>query len=383
MPCALNRGIRIILNMKRHSATLPPESATCWVHWGRTGGGPRFLLELTDGDLENSGETLLSYNPDAEIAHQLSTLPVEHFPVPTYNSKLGVVLGLPRLIINSIRFRRWLGKNNVTRVVGVMESIYQSLAVPFLVPEDVEYVACIHDGEHHPGESHPLQRLGRKLELSRATRLVTFSDKSAALLRKKTPKQITVGSHPPFGYSAVTATPRKFPENRPLVFGLFGRLQEYKGIEPLLEAARLLRQSPAVPDFEIRIIGEGPAGKLRDTELGEQAEWDVRWIPEEEVDKLVRSFDVMTLPYTSASQSGPVTIALANAIPCVVTPVGALPDQAEGFGIVAENVSPAAIASAMKKMLTPEVYEQLSEKAAIKVNSVPSWKELADAIRRG
>ncbi|MGO1950353.1 MAG: hypothetical protein ACTH1D_12015, partial [Mycobacteriaceae bacterium] len=58
------------MNNDDRSLTLPPGAPTLWVHWGRTGGGPRFLADLTDGDRADgtSDATYLSYNPDAEIA---------------------------------------------------------------------------------------------------------------------------------------------------------------------------------------------------------------------------------------------------------------------------------------------------------------------------
>lgn len=357
--------------------------STCWVHWGRTGGGPRFLLELTEGDLLNDGATLLSYNPDAEIAARLETLPVSAIAIPTYNSKLGVILGLPRLAFNAVRMRRWLRTQNVKRVVGVMESVYQSLALPLLVPRSIEYVACIHDGEHHPGESNFVQRLGRRIELKFADRLVTFSPAVQKVLEQQSPKQITVGSHPPFGHRPDGVPARKFPADRPFVFGMFGRLQKYKGVELLLQAAEVLRSDPQVPEFEVRIIGFGPEEHLKLSPLGNQAKWDIRWIPEDEVDFLVNSFDAMILPYTSASQSGPITLAKANAIPCVVTPVGALPSQADGFGAVATEASPHAVAEAMRSVLQPEIYEGLSAAAVEQLRTSQTWAQLAELIREG
>lgn len=366
------------------NTTTPSASArTCWVHWGRTGGGPRFLLELTEGDLHNSGATLLSYNPDAEIAPSLGKLPAQAFQVPTYTSKPGVILGLPRLILNLFRLRRWMRNQNVQRVVGVMENVYQSLALPLIVPKTVEYVACIHDGEHHPGESALVQRLGRWMELRRADRLVAFSPAVCGVLGQKTAKPIAVGSHPPFGFGQRVVTVRDFPVDRPFIFGLFGRLQPYKGVDLLLEAAALLRKDPSVPAFRVKIVGAGPEEYLQNSQLGKEAEWDIRWIPEGEVDSLVNEFDAMVLPYTSASQSGPVTLAIANAIPCVVTPVGALPTQAEGYGAIADDVSPEAIAAAMKSLMNPETYADFSTTAVERLNTAQTWTELAQLIREG
>lgn len=375
------------------SLTLPAEARTLWVHWGRTGGGPRFLADLVDGD-RASGEstasaataaahTYLSYNPDAEIAPRFSDQArgAPAFPVPTYNSTAGVILGLPRLLWNSVRLRRWIRDQRIDRVVCVMESVYQSLALPVLVPGDVEYVTCIHDGSAHPGEGSVVQSIGRRNELRRADRVVTFSDAVTDIIADQVDVPVSTGSHPPFDLQDAATQPRELPDVP--VIGIFGRLQKYKGIDVALEAMSILRKRGA-PECELRIIGSGPEERLRDTPLGDQAVWDNRWIPEDEVTDIVRSFDIMLLPYTEASQSGPVTLALAHAVPCVGTPVGAIPEQVDGFGVIASEVSPEAVADAVESLLCdPDHYRSLSAGAVTRVAEQPDWTDLAELIRAG
>ncbi|MGO3362169.1 MAG: glycosyltransferase [Corynebacterium sp.] len=377
------------MNNDDRSLTLPPGAPTLWVHWGRTGGGPRFLADLTDGDRADgtSDATYLSYNPDAEIAGRFAATPVPSFPVPTYNSTAGVVLGLPRLVWNSLRLRRWIRARGVGRVVCVMESVYQSLALPVLIPRSTEYVACIHDGSAHPGEENIVQTIGRRNELRRADRIVTFSDAVTGVLSDQVSVPISTGTHPPFDLQDAATEPRDLPDGtageRVPVIGLFGRLQKYKGIDVALEAMRILRDRGA-PPCELQIIGSGPEERLRDTPLGGEATWDNRWIPEEEVTDIVRSFDIMLLPYTEASQSGPVTLALAHAVPCVGTPVGAIPSQVEGFGVVTDSISPADVADGIEELLTdPGLYRSLSAGAVERVASQPDWGDLAELIRDG
>lgn len=391
------------------SLTLPSEARTLWVHWGRTGGGPRFLADLVDGDTDStrafqasaehesaqsaqapSPASFLSYNPDAEIAPRFAAQArggVPAFPVPTYNSTAGVVLGLPRLLLNAVRLRRWIRSHRIERVVCVMESVYQSLALPLLIPRDVEYVACIHDGSAHPGEGNVVQAVGRRNELRRADRVVTFSSAVTDVLAGQVDVPVSTGSHPPFDLQDAATTPRELPPaglpGGVPVIGLFGRLQKYKGIDVALEAMEILRGRDA-PSCELHIIGSGPEERLRETPLGQQATWDNRWIPEDEVTEVVRGFDIMLLPYTEASQSGPVTLALAHAVPCVGTPVGAIPDQVEGFGVVAESASPEAVADAVESLLrAPQRYRELSAGAIRRVAEQPDWSDLAELIRAG
>lgn len=394
MRCAVVRHRqqgRTVTDMSNdRSLTLSPDARTLWVHWGRTGGGPRFLADLVDGDLAagdlptRTDNAYLSWNPDAEIAPRLAetgTRCAGDFPVRTYTSTLGVILGVPRLVWNSLRLRRWLRTQKIDRVVCVMESVYQSLALPVLTPRDVEYVACIHDATIHPGEENILQILGKRNELRRADRIVTFSDAVTRALSGRVDVPVATGSHPPFDLQDAATDPRELPDLP--VIGLFGRLQQYKGIDIALAAAKILRDR-GVPPFELRITGSGPEERLRETDLGSQAVWDTRWIPEEEVTDIVRGMDIMLLPYTEASQSGPVTLALAHAVPCVGTPVGAIPEQLKGFGAVSAETTPESVADALEPLLTdPGLYRELSAGAVSRVAEQPDWSDLATLVRTG
>lgn len=363
--------------------TLPSDARTLWVHWGRSGGGPRFLAELIGGDLAvgDSTKTFLSYNSDAEIAETLRSFGVESFQVRTYRSKMGVILGIPRLLRNSLKLRKWMKDKNIERVVCVMENVYQSLVLPIITPGDIEYVACIHDGTAHPGEKNLVQTIGRKNELRRARRVVTFSSAVTNIIEKQVTIPISTGSHPPFDLKHAASRPRQLPTERIPVVGLFGRLQKYKGIDTALKAAAILR-ARGVPDFELRITGTGPEEYLKGTPLGKEAVWDSRWIPENQIASIIQSTDIMLLPYSEASQSGPVTLAQSHAVPCVVTPVGAIPEQVEGFGIVSDDCSPSAVADALEDILTdPDLYQSLSKAALDRLNRQPTWSDLARLIR--
>ena len=217
--------------------------------------------------------------------------------------------------------------------------------------------------------------------------MVTFSQAVTDILADQVTVPISTGSHPPFDLQDAATGPRELPggagPSTVPVVGIFGRLQAYKGIDVALEAMRILRGRGA-PECELRIIGSGPEERWRDTELGVEAVWDNRWIPEDEVTEVVKGIDIMLLPYTEASQSGPVTLALAHAVPCVATPVGAIPEQVAGFGVVTEDTSPQAVADGIQALLEdPERFRGLSAGAVARVAEQPDWSDLAQLVRTG
>ena len=77
-------------------------------------------------------------------------------------------------------------------------------------------------------------------------------------------------------------------------------------------------------------------------------------VSDQRVTELFRWADVIVLPYIEASQSGVLQLAMAFAVPPVVTRVGGLPEVvADGWsGLVVEPRDEAALANAISRLLS-------------------------------
>jgi glycosyltransferase involved in cell wall biosynthesis len=132
--------------------------------------------------------------------------------------------------------------------------------------------------------------------------------------------------------------PLPVPQSRSVL--LFGRLEQYKGVEVLVEAMRIIWERR--PEVKLVVAGTGPAARLvpadprislRDT-----------YISEDEVGTLLAGASLVVLPYTQASQSGVGLLALGEGVPLVVSDLGALPDLAYDPSFVCEHGDPRALA---------------------------------------
>src|SRR5215211_7916726 len=98
---------------------------------------------------------------------------------------------------------------------------------------------------------------------------------------------------------------------------------------------------------------------------------------------MVRLFEqssLVVLPYTSFSaQSGVLHDALAYGLPVVVTDVGALGESVRRWGIgqVVPPDDDAALAGAIREMLVPSRYQQVSA-VVDRVRNELSWKRAAE-----
>ena len=106
----------------------------------------------------------------------------------------------------------------------------------------------------------------------------------------------------------------------------FGRLERYKGVGTLLEAAALA-QAPG--GLRLVVAGQGDLAGLWEGPLPPGVELRPRRIDDAEAVDLFRRCGLLALPYLDASQSALVAAAYAFGKPVLVTQTGALPEYVQ------------------------------------------------------
>jgi glycosyltransferase involved in cell wall biosynthesis len=112
---------------------------------------------------------------------------------------------------------------------------------------------------------------------------------------------------------------------RALLF--FGIVRKYKGLEVLLRA---LPKVLSETDCHLVVAGEfyepvDPYQQLiRSLGIEAHVRIDNRYIPNEEVPRILENADVLVLPYLSATQSGVARVAQASALPIIASRTGGL-----------------------------------------------------------
>lgn len=142
------------------------------------------------------------------------------------------------------------------------------------------------------------------------------------------------------------------------VVGFFGGLRPSKGVDDLIDAFAAVREE--VRDARLLIAGhptdvDPDAFRARATELGlgEVVVVDDRYVPIEEVGPLLRTVDVVALPYRSGTASGALQVAYAFERPVVAADVGSVAEAVvEGeTGLVVPPRDPDALGRALVKLL--------------------------------
>lgn len=168
----------------------------------------------------------------------------------------------------------------------------------------------------------------------------------------------------PHGRLPYASASRPLPMRPTILF--FGRIEYYKGLDLLVEAAQMA--SARVPDLKVIVAGHGPdesrcRGLVRSPEL---FDWRPGFVPHGEIASLFAEASVVVLPYRDASQSGVVPIAFANGRAVISTEVGSLSEVVHDGrnGIVVRASSAEAIAAGIVRAFSePHLLDRLAEGA--------------------
>ncbi len=168
----------------------------------------------------------------------------------------------------------------------------------------------------------------------------------------------------------------------------FGLLAPSKGIDDLIEAFALVRESC---DAKLLIAGyptkhidmDELKQKIAEFGLTEHMALDPRYIPLEEVNALMSLATVAVYPYRSSTQSGALQVAYTFGRPVVATEVGGLPEAVEQgrSGFLVPPNSPAELAEGILKLvMNPELAKVMGEYARHLSNTRFSWRTVARQI---
>ena len=238
-----------------------------------------------------------------------------------------------------------------------------------------------------PHEPHFFDEPLTKYFLKGSTGSVTLCEAvSKDLLNIQPDARYTVIQHPLYSHFG-QKLPREIAEERlglehgkkNLLF--FGLIRDYKGLDILLEAFRML---PGY-DWQLIIAGE-PYGsfdkyqKIIDTiPENERIRMSLKYIKDSEVTDYFSAADVAVLPYRSATQSGISSVAYHFEVPMIVTDVGGLKETIgdTGTGLVSPEISPEAICKEILRFFSnPAIKERCISNIRIEKERL-SWKTFA------
>lgn len=352
-------------------------------HWGRRGGGPRFTLELARG-LAAHGETLaFSLAAGNELLPAFAELVGERTIEPTYRSAPGLAVAVLRLPAMRARLRGLIAKTGARAVISTMPQMLNRFLLGAVKRSGARFITTIHDATPHPGDRIHVPTSFVRAEAAAADAIVTLSTHvrdQVARWPEAAGKPIAIVPHGVFGDAVPVPKRRDVQTSLELLF--LGRLLPYKGLHLLTEAFRRVREAGI--EARLTVLGRGDVSLLGDIGGLKGFTLDNRWASDEEMQEAARRADIILLPYTEASQSGVVPMAMGAATPVIATRVGGLAEQViDGkTGLLCEP-NAAALAQAVLRLARDEtLYATLSVGAADHAADVLSWRAIAAVYAR-
>ena len=226
--------------------------------------------------------------------------------------------------------------------------------------------------------------------LERMDAVVALTEYGAERLRKSgavAPDRVHVIPHGAFDY--LTRLPAEDPLPAELagadgpVILCFGLIRPYKGVDVLLRAFAELDGAElwvvgrplGVDIAELERLATDAAGRVR---------FVTRFVADSQVPAIMRSADLVALPYRDVEQSGVLYTALAFGKPIVASSVGGFPEVADagGEGTPALRLvppgDPAALAAALGELLADDAERERLGAAALAAAKGPySWDSVA------
>ena len=247
----------------------------------------------------------------------------------------------------------------------------------------------VHDtNPFHGHPTHRLQLEGWGKSLSAFDQLVVHTEFSKAKLVDMgvDPLSIQVVPHGVLRVDEVEPQKRPPFTNGEAVILCFGEIKPYKGIDVLFRAFALL------PDAvrrraKIRIVGR-PRMNLdslttlsREISIADRVEWDLRFVPEEEIPEVFANADILAFPYRDIDASGVLMMSLPFAKPIVASNVGGFSEiLQDGDNAVLSPVEDhESLAAGMLRLLTDGDYSsRLSQKCVELSDTKFSWRHIAE-----
>ncbi len=352
-----------------------------FLYWGRRGSLSWMTLEIARHLSEQPDASgAVSYSTANELAESLADLSPTTWPFATFSRNRGALFRLLRFRRQADQLLDRLKKEGFTAVVVLMSHVWTPLLGRRLAKSPIRYVVIAHDASRHPGDDTGRVHNWLLRDLDHADRIVTLSQAVTDRLtaeRAVDPKKIVTLAHPAIAYGAERAE----RGTGPLRVLFLGRIMAYKGLDLLVAAAEIARQSGA--KLELGVYGEGSIAGL-ETRLSALGATVVnRWIEHAEIGGILGQYDVLVLPYVEASQSGVAAAAQGAGMPIVATPVGGLVEQVrDGVdGLVAGAVTAEALADCLMRLAGDRVLlDRLSTGAAAE-SPAGSVGAFADALR--
>lgn len=341
----------------------------------------QYYVQLAHGLAAKDPVTVALHGPEAD---ELLTEFPEFFQKAQFHSLAVPHYGFPdpRKIWQAYRVHRAITRNKPDVLHISLGGLFTE-AFPilwFAHQSGLPMVATVHDPWYHLGDFPPLRHAWLICKVQEwCSQLIVHGWQLAQNLITGMGMDERLISVVPRGNNDIYLQAKWIPPLSVPVPGrvlFFGRMLKYKGLDVLVQAAKLV--AGKVPTLKIVLAGRGEELDRLQPQLQSNSHFEIhnQWIRGREVPSFFSSASLVVVPYLEATQSGPLHLAFTFGRPVVATRVGAIPESVENGreGLLVPPNDPKALAEAMIQVLNnPELARQLGRTARRKAETELNW----------
>ena len=357
---------------------------------GRNGAGPQYAYEMAKGFLENGAKVYAIISSGIVNLSKWKQLHIEKmYVLDTYKSKKQFALStLHFILIEKWKLKKYFHGISFDFIYVPMQTYWSFLISKCF--QDVPVYFTLHDPECHSGETlfNRLFYNVTKYEVSNAKKVITLSRKFQYYISENFHKDINDvillphGAFWDYEHSGCNRTIINYEDNK-INFLFFGRIEDYKGLDLLLEAyCNLeLRYHNCI---SLVVAGKGDLGKY--SALIKKAKNITilnYMIPDEYIKSLFSGANIVTvLPYKDATQSGVIPTAQMFKSLVIASDTGGMREQLKdgSLGILFKPNDLVALEDCMLKVMQNYPVYKMYIKRGFEHIKLLSWSNLSKTV---
>lgn len=252
----------------------------------------------------------------------------------------------------------------------------------------IPFCVTLHDVLFHEGEHSKISSIvDKKIHnyyYKHASKIIVHGEKQKKILVKRgiDSKKIIVSFHGTYDFFTKWKTKNTKTDNSSFLF--FGRIMEYKGLDTLLCAIKVLSKDNL--KFTCVIAGEGDISKyslLNDSDVKKHVKLINKYVAEEKTAAFFQRTSFVVLPYKSATQSGIIPIAFSFKKTAIATDVGSISDVVinNNTGLLIKPNDSEELAKSIKYLLVnPSKSKKMGEAGYKFMKKELDWKNISKKI---
>ena len=201
-------------------------------------------------------------------------------------------------------------------------------------------------------------------------------------------------SDTPGPWSRVSARASLGLDEHDAVVLFFGLIREYKGIDTLIEACRIVRERGLAPGQRLKLVIAGRVFRdhwneggyerqIADAGLSDSVQLHLGHISMRDIARFFNAADLVAVPYKRGSQSGVLRLAYSFGKPAVATIVGSLSELPQDLTRFVPPEDPGAFAEVTRALLLDaDAASSLGQRARNYADTELSWDRIAATTRQ-